>query len=48
MVNESWWPSWEKWIAKYAGGEVPKRIPGDGKLKVLENAPGSYVMVRSE
>ena len=48
MVNESWWPSWEKWIAKYAGGEVKARIPGDGKLKVLENAPGSYVMVRSE
>ncbi|MBV8654287.1 MAG: class I poly(R)-hydroxyalkanoic acid synthase [Alphaproteobacteria bacterium] len=48
MVNESWWPSWEKWISQYAGGEVPARTPGDGKLKPLENAPGSYVMVRSE
>jgi polyhydroxyalkanoate synthase len=48
MVNESWWPSWEKWISQYAGGEVPARTPGDGKLKPIENAPGSYVMVRSE
>jgi polyhydroxyalkanoate synthase len=45
---ESWWPAWEEWIAKYAGGEVPARQPGDGKLTPLEDAPGSYVKVRAE
>ena len=42
----SWWPEWRKWIKKYAGGSVPARIPGDGKLKVLEDAPGSYASAR--
>jgi polyhydroxyalkanoate synthase len=45
--NDSWWPSWEKWIAKYAGGEVPARQPGDGKLTPIEPAPGSYVKVKA-
>jgi polyhydroxyalkanoate synthase len=39
---------WERWIAKYAGGEVPARQPGDGKLVPIEDAPGSYVRVRAE
>src|SRR6267142_1896145 len=29
----SWWPTWESWISRYAGGEVAARRPGDGKLK---------------
>ena len=45
---DSWWPLWERWIAKYSGGEVPARQPGDGKLKPIEDAPGSYVKVRAE
>jgi polyhydroxyalkanoate synthase subunit PhaC len=44
----SWWPAWERWLARYGGGEVPARRPGDGKLKPLEDAPGSYVKVRAE
>jgi polyhydroxyalkanoate synthase len=48
MVADSWWPSWEKWVAKYAGGSVKARRPGDGKLQVIEDAPGSYVRVRAE
>jgi len=44
----SWWPVWERWIAKYASGMVPARHPGDGKLKPIEDAPGSYVKVRAE
>ena len=44
---DSWWPAWEKWIAQYAGGEVPARQPGDGKLKPIEDAPGSYVLVKA-
>ena len=47
-VRDSWWPVWERWVAQYAGGEVPARHPGDGKLKPLEDAPGSYVKVRAE
>jgi polyhydroxyalkanoate synthase subunit PhaC len=45
--NDSWWPAWEKWIAKHAGGEVPARKPGDGKLAPIEDAPGSYVRVKA-
>ena len=43
-VEGSWWPSWEKWVGKYAGGEVDARQPGNGKLKAIEDAPGSYVL----
>jgi polyhydroxyalkanoate synthase subunit PhaC len=43
----SWWPTWESWISQCAGGDVPARYPGDGKLKPLEDAPGSYVKVRT-
>jgi polyhydroxyalkanoate synthase subunit PhaC len=46
--RESWWPVWERWITKSAGGTVPARHPGDGKLKPIEDAPGSYVKVRAE
>jgi polyhydroxyalkanoate synthase subunit PhaC len=46
-VPDSWWPVWERWVAQYAGGEVPARHPGDGKLKPLDDAPGSYVKVRA-
>ncbi len=46
-VEDSWWPSWERWVAKYAGGHVKARKPGDGKLQPLEDAPGSYVKVKA-
>ncbi len=39
----SWWPEWLKWLAPYAGEQVPAREIG----KSLENAPGSYVRVRA-
>ena len=41
----SWWPDWIKWSAR-RGKMVPAkgaRVPGKGKLKALEDAPGSYV-----
>ena len=41
----SWWPHWATWLAEQSGAEVPARQPGDGKLKVIEDAPGSYVQV---
>jgi polyhydroxyalkanoate synthase len=46
--ESSWWPMWNAWISHYAGGEIPARQPGDGKLKPIEDAPGSYVKVRAE
>jgi polyhydroxyalkanoate synthase len=39
----SWWVDWAAWIKQHAGSMVPARKPGAGKLKVLEDAPGSYV-----
>ena len=41
----SWWPHWARWLAPFGGGEVPARVPGDGGLPAIEDAPGSYVMV---
>jgi polyhydroxyalkanoate synthase len=43
----SWWPLWEHWVSQHAGGEVPARQPGDGKLLPIEPAPGSYVKVHA-
>lgn len=43
----SWWPEWELWLRKKSGTKVAARIPGDGKLDVLEDAPGSYVLIKS-
>ena len=40
----SWWPQWHKWLSRKSGKKVPARKPGDGKLQVIEPAPGSYVM----
>jgi polyhydroxyalkanoate synthase len=42
----SWWPDWLIWITKQSPTEVPARAPGDGVLKPIEDAPGSYVKVR--
>ena len=44
----SWWADWGRWIGKQGGGKVPARVPGSGKLKALEDAPGSYVAVRAD
>ncbi|MEM7425957.1 MAG: class I poly(R)-hydroxyalkanoic acid synthase [Pseudomonadota bacterium] len=43
----SWWPDWAEWTAGHSGKMVPARKPGSGKLKPIEDAPGSYVKVRS-
>ena len=42
----SWWPEWRKWLKRQGGGQVNARTPGDGKLKVIEAAPGSYASLR--
>jgi polyhydroxyalkanoate synthase len=45
-IAGSWWPDWHRWVTAQAKEQVKARVPGDGKLKVLEDAPGSYVQVR--
>ena len=42
----SWWPDWLLWITKQSPTEVAARLPGDGPLKPIEDAPGNYVKVR--
>ncbi len=44
----SWWPHWGAWLKARSGGEVPARDPAKGKLKPLEDAPGSFVLVKSQ
>ncbi|MBS0287796.1 MAG: class I poly(R)-hydroxyalkanoic acid synthase [Proteobacteria bacterium] len=39
----SWWVHWEKWLQQYAGKQINPRIPGEGKLPILQDAPGDYV-----
>jgi polyhydroxyalkanoate synthase len=41
----SWWPDWHRWVSGLDKATVPARIPGDGALPALEDAPGSYVKV---
>jgi polyhydroxyalkanoate synthase len=45
----SWWPDWIEWL-KGLGGKTVKasgaRMPGEGKLKPIEDAPGRYVRTR--
>jgi len=45
----SWWPDWIQWIKDISDKQVPAksaRMPGKGKLKAIEDAPGSYVKAR--
>jgi polyhydroxyalkanoate synthase len=42
----SWWHDWDKWLSKLSGPKVPARVPGKGKLKPIEDAPGSFVKIR--
>jgi polyhydroxyalkanoate synthase len=45
----SWWPHWRAWLAGRDGDTVPAtraRIPGKGKRKAIEDAPGRYVIQR--
>ena len=45
-VPGSWWPDWQRWVTGLAKATVPARIPGEGKLPAIDDAPGSYVRVR--
>ena len=45
----SWWPDWAAWLREIDPETVPAtgaRVPGEGDLKALEEAPGRYVRER--
>jgi len=43
----SWWDDWHGWQRRRAGGKkVPARVPGDGTLSPIEDAPGAYVQAK--
>jgi polyhydroxyalkanoate synthase len=45
----SWWPDWLEWLKSQDGATVKAdgaRVPGQGKLKAIEDAPGTYVKSR--
>jgi polyhydroxyalkanoate synthase len=44
----SWWPTWDAWLAPRSGDKIPAVKPGDGDLRVLGDAPGTYVRVKAK
>ena len=45
----SWWPDWIEWLREQAPRTVMPngaRVPGAGKFKAIEDAPGRYVRSR--
>ena len=42
----SWWTDWQTWVTKLNDDKVPARDPAKGKLKPLEDAPGSFAKFR--
>jgi polyhydroxyalkanoate synthase subunit PhaC len=48
-VKGSWWPDWMAWLRGFGASEVAAsgaRIPGEGALPAIEDAPGCYVKSR--
>ena len=43
----SWWPDWLAWLTAQAPEKTTARIPGEGKLAAICDAPGEYVRVKS-
>ena len=44
----SWWTHWSAWLSPNLGPQVAARVPGKGKLRVIEAAPGSYARIRAD
>jgi polyhydroxyalkanoate synthase len=43
----SWWTDWLAWLKDIDRREVPARIPGEGPLPAIEEAPGRFVKVKA-
>jgi len=43
----SWWTDWREWLETLDAERVPARAPGADTMPAIEDAPGSYVMVRA-
>jgi polyhydroxyalkanoate synthase len=43
----SWWPDWREWLENIDPEKVPARAVGLEALPPIEDAPGSYVLVRA-
>jgi poly[(R)-3-hydroxyalkanoate] polymerase subunit PhaC len=43
----SWWPDWFEWLKSQDADTVPAREIGGGRFNAIEDAPGSYVKVKS-
>ncbi len=43
----SWWGDWLAWLTQSAPAKTAPRIPGDGALTPLCDAPGEYVRVKA-
>jgi polyhydroxyalkanoate synthase len=46
-LSGSWWPDWQRWVVAQDKAMVPARVPGDGGLQPLGDAPGTYVLVQA-
>ncbi len=42
----SWWTDWQAWVTAHDSEQTEARDPVNGKLEVLEDAPGSFVKIR--
>jgi polyhydroxyalkanoate synthase subunit PhaC len=45
----SWWPHWLDWLKAHGAKQVAAkgaRVPGEGRLPAIEDAPGTYVKTR--
>ena len=44
----SWWTDWQAWLTEIDGEQTEPRDPAKGKLKAIEDAPGSFVKSRAD
>jgi polyhydroxyalkanoate synthase len=43
----SWWPHWDAWIRSHDARETEARAVGSAEYPPIEEAPGSYVRIKS-
>ncbi|PTW60079.1 polyhydroxyalkanoate synthase [Breoghania corrubedonensis] len=43
----SWWEHWDGWIRSHDATEVKARKPGARRVRIIEDAPGSYVKMQA-